>query len=591
LEPLARHQTEMTMRISKITLMTAVVLAASSASADAGQYHVYSCRMPSGQSAPVDGWIGSIAKGSAYDDYTKDTCPGAGALIAALGEQTSHLSDVDLATWSFSVPASETIAGATLWRVGNLHGGSGENSTYQFWLAGPTMSKVFDECIYTLKCSGQGELAEPLAIANRLAVPSGNLGSHLYVNVSCAAGFQEVECKNGFGDPNGYAAAVYLFAADLTLEQTAGPSASNVSGELASAPAVAGTSDVAFTASDPGSGVYQALFSVDGQVVQSTVLNQNGGRCRNVGQTTDGLPAFLYVQPCLASVSADVGFDTTKVSDGSHHLVLSVIDAAGNAAPVLDRTITVANRPAAGTQGPANGANGTNGANGANGTNGQAGQPNGVVASSQAILTVQWTGTKNERLTSSYSRMNTIVGRLTAPSGVPIVGAQIDLVAGPSYTGARPVTMTSPRTGSDGTFSVRLPGGTRSETLHFAYRSRLGDVVPVATRTLTLSVRAGIALSIRPRLASVGRSIVFRGQLLGGSIPRGGKQLVLEARSTRGSWLEFNVIRANARGLYRASYRFKFPGPIRYQFRVVSEPEADYPFAAGSSNVVAVRER
>jgi hypothetical protein len=151
--------------------------------------------------------------------------------------------------------------------------------------------------------------------------------------------------------------------------------------------------------------------------------------------------------------------------------------------------------------------------------------------------------------------------------------------------------MTSPRTASDGTFSVRLPGGTRSETLHFAYRSHLGDAVPVATRTLTLSVRAGIALSISPRLASVGRSIVFRGRLLGGGIPRGGKQLVLEARSSRSSWLEFNVIRANARGLYRASYRFRFPGPIRYQFRVVSEPEADYPFARGSSNVVGVRER
>jgi hypothetical protein len=92
-------------------------------------------------------------------------------------------------------------------------------------------------------------------------------------------------------------------------------------------------------------------------------------------------------------------------------------------------------------------------------------------------------------------------------------------------------------------------------------------------------------------VASVGRGIVFRGRLLGGSIPRGGKQLVLEARSRGGSWLEFNVIRANARGLFRASYRFRFPGPVQYQFRAVSEPEADYPFAGGSSNVVGVTER
>ena len=118
-----------------------------------------------------------------------------------------------------------------------------------------------------------------------------------------------------------------------------------MSGELASAPAVRGPSDLTFDATDPGSGVYEALFSVDGQVVQRTVLDDNGGRCRDVGQTTDGLPAFLYVQPCPPSVSADVPFDTTKVSNGAHHLVVSVIDAAGNAAPVLDRTVTVANPP------------------------------------------------------------------------------------------------------------------------------------------------------------------------------------------------------------------------------------------------------
>jgi hypothetical protein len=89
----------------------------------------------------------------------------------------------------------------------------------------------------------------------------------------------------------------------------------------------------------------------------------------------------------------------------------------------------------------------------------------------------------------------------------------------------------------------------------------------------------------------VGRRIFFRGRLLGGPIPAGGKQLVLEARSPGSPWLEFDVIRTDARGRYRASYRFKFPGPADYRFRVLSEPESDYPFAAGSSNVVRVYER
>jgi len=66
---------------------------------------------------------------------------------------------------------------------------------------------------------------------------------------------------------------------------------------------------------------------------------------------------------------------------------------------------------------------------------------------------------------------------------------------------------------------------------------------------------------------------------------------VLEARSQGSPWLEFEVIRTDARGRFHASYRFRFPGPAVYQFRVLSEPESDYPFAAGFSKVVAVRER
>ena len=55
--------------------------------------------------------------------------------------------------------------------------------------------------------------------------------------------------------------------------------------------------------------------------------------------------------------------------------------------------------------------------------------------------------------------------------------------------------------------------------------------------------------------------------------------------------LQFRLMRAGKRGRFGAFYRFRFPGPAIYQFRAVSEPESDYPFAAGASNVVGVRER
>ncbi len=395
-------------------------------------------------------------------------------------------------------------------------------------------------------------------------------GARINVSATCAGSTEApVTCQEAVGDPNGYAAVIYLYAADLVLEQKEGPSVSYVGGDLASAPTVSGTSDVAFSASDPGAGVYQAVFSVDGHVVQQTVLDENEGKCRNVGQTTDGSAAFLYLQPCAAAVSVDVGLDTTQLSNGVHSLVVDVTDPAGNEAPVLERNITIANPVAPPGPGPVNGAN----------------------ASSQASLTVRWTHTASARLAVGYGHAETAVGRLTGPGGVPISGARVEVQATPSFAGARPQAMADLVTDGDGRFGLRLPAGVSSRALRFAYRVHVGDALPVATHTLVLGVRAGIALTIAPRTASVGSSIHFSGRLRGGPVPGEGKQLVLEARSPGGRWIEFEVVRTDSRGRYRASYRFKFPGPAHYQFRVVSEPESDYPFLAGSSSVVSVFER
>jgi hypothetical protein len=560
---------ELLERISKrlwVVLVGALSIAAvlgDAASASAGQYHAYACRTPAGESAPADGWSGS--KIGAFS-LVEDTCSQPnGALVAALGDEPARTANTDIATWAFGAPPGETIAGATLWRAGDADGGAAVNATYEFWLAGPNAAAVFDQCVYLSQCfSGLGTLGQPLSAENRVVAPQANLGTALYASASCG-GVAEYKCPEGKGDANGNAAIVNLYAADITLEQNAGPSAGAVSGELTSAPMLRGASDVAFSATDPGSGVYEAVFDVDGRVVQSTVLDSNGGRCRNVGQTSDGSAAFLYVQPCVASVSADVPFDTTRVSNGAHHLIVSVIDAAGNAAPVLDRNVTIENPPPPGT-------------------------PNGTNASAKATLAVGWQRTKKDSLTSSFGHAQTLSGRLTSSAGLPIAGARIEVRATPAYAGAKGLQMASPLTTSDGRFSVRVAPGVSSRTLQLTYRSHFGDALPAASRSLTLKVHASIALGVTPRTASVGRSIFFRGRLRGQPVPAAGKQLVLEARSAGSGWIEFNVIRTDRRGRFHASYRFKFAGPARYQFRVRSEPESDYPFAAGTSNLVAVLE-
>jgi hypothetical protein len=494
-----------------------------------------------------------------------NTCSTGGALIAELEDAAKHGVAADKAAWTFVSPAGEKVAGAILWRAGDNGGGGVGGASYQFWLAGPNESEAFVQCIYTLGCDREGNIGQPLSAANLLVVPGSHLGTSLYLTAFCG-GDAGHSCEAGTGDANGYASAIYLYAADILLEQAVGPTATNVTGELTTAPSVRGASDVAFDASDPASGVYEAVFAVDGEVVQRTVVDDNGGRCRDVGGTRDGRPAFAYVQPCKPRVSVDVPFDTTRVSDGAHHLIVSVIDAAGNSAPVLDREITVANPPPVGA-------------------------PNGTNASTRATLSATWVGSKKTRIASAYGRAHTLAGRLIAPGGAPVAGAAIDCTAIPAYQGAKSVAIVCPYTGADGRFTVRVPGDLGSRTIRLAYRAHIGDALPVATRTLGLNVRAGVRLRVSPHTTSVGRSIHFTGALLGGPIPRGGKQVVLEARSPGGPWIEFDVVRTNRKGRYRDSYRFKFPGPVDYRFRTVSEGEADYPYATGASNVVRVHER
>ena len=596
-----------------LTFGTALaVIAVLAAAARAGEYHVYSCRTPAGRVAPTDGW----SEGShSIHDSTEDTCAGAGGLVAGLNDGYLHTADSesDKATWAFEAPAGEMITAATLWRAGDAAGGSNAKATYLFWLSGVAAtglsSQTFDECAASNGCETEGSLSAPLAAENRVVVPDSALHSrYLYINTYCGAGLvAEAVCPEGKSDPNGYAATIELFAADLTLSDDESPVVSAVGGDLAEAPTVSGTSDFAFEATDSGSGVYEVVFRVDGKVVSTVTPEEAGGRCRDVGETTDGLPAFLYTQPCPAALSVDLPFDTTGLANGSHHLLVSVLDAAGNSTPVLDRQIAVANAaaPDPGSGGSGSGGPGATGSGASAGSTGSAGSAtvaegagattpgpaNGTNASDQAILSAAWKGHTGERLSGAYGAARTVEGRLTAPGGAAIAAARIEVDELPAYTGAKARALSSPRTGPGGRWSLKLPRGVSSGELRFAYSSQLGAPAPVATRTLTLSVRAGLTLSIAPRVARADGAIRFTGRVLGGPIPAGGKQLVLEARSPGGRWIEFHVIRAAAGGHFGFAYRFRLPGPTTYQFRALSETEADYPYEEGSSNVVRVYER
>ncbi|MFZ1155217.1 MAG: hypothetical protein WAN93_09965 [Solirubrobacteraceae bacterium] len=423
------------------------------------------------------------------------------------------------------------------------------------------------------------------------------------MNVSCA-GSSKFVCPSGKGDSNGYAAAIYLYASDLVLEQSSQPTVSNVEGELANASTLTGTADLALHAEDSGSGVYQAVFTVDGNEAGRTVLSENAGHCRDVGQTSDGLPAFLYLQPCSPALNADLPFNTTTLTNGTHHLVVSITNAAGNSTVALDRKITVSNHPLASAppqQSPTPQQPSPEGQepaivtkNDPSPQNNPVPQPqgaNGTNASAGATLQVRWSATARASLTGAYGHAQTVVGRLAAPNGAAIGGASVQVLYTPSYQGATTHALGAVLTAANGGFRLRLPANAPSSRITFAYSSHPGQAAPDVNATLELTVAAKLTLKVSPHASHIGGTIVFTGTLLGAPLPPGGKQLVLEARTPRGSWRQFQVLSTASHGHYRARYRFRLAGPITYEFKAVSRKEADFPYATGASKVVRVRER
>jgi hypothetical protein len=544
--------------------------------ARAGEYHVYSCRTPAGAVAPTSGWSGSINGESMYDI---DSCASGGSLTAALDGSVAHGANVSDANWTFSAPAGTQVAAARLWRAGEARS-SVAFATTVYWLAAPNdiydAADIFDKCNrYEEGCTGKGNSQTPMAKENLLEVPPGNLSgaTHIYMNAACGG-------SDGYSCPavgGGYSVAVSLYAADITLADNTPPTASNVGGSLAAGESQSGVGDISFSATDTGSGLYEAVFLIDGHAVSSQLLSPSSESCRNLS-SAGGVNAFLYVQPCPLALSDDLSFNTALAPNGSHLLTVQLLDAAGNAATILNRQVTFANNAAsAGPIGP-------------NSPLALRGAANGTNASDQAKLTARWLGTEKTVRTSSYGHADRITGRLMTSTGRPISGAMLDVSEVPAYEGAKPVRLAEVRTEGTGAWALRLPKGVSSSTLRVDYRSHQKDTVPVATAALTLRVHAGITLRIAPRTSSVGGTIFFSGILHGVPVPPGGKQLVLEA-SSGGEWIEFRTIDTDPKGRYRARYRFKLPGPVTYRFRIRSPYEADFPFLAGTSNVVSVYER
>jgi hypothetical protein len=575
-------------RYTRITASTfgvaaAIVLATGARVAAGNSYDVYACYAGQGTYLnPGDSavsWALSDNNGSAY--YLPfDQCGATDNGFGVISRSGDIAPAGDYGEVSFEAPAGLSISRVQLWRSLYDYGlGSGGTSqrNYAWNLADGNLPGLGDEFEGAEDvphgAAGSGETTEHgIVPSNYISIDLAASLPHTYAYVigcSFANG-----CTTGGHDPvspSGPDTVLEIYGAIVSVQDNTSPTLSLGSSGLLDGAIQSATVPLTLSAADPAGIAKLALYAGNSMTPSFIQDFTQGTKCQ-----------FWEAIPCQNLSSYQLPVNTTQLPNGTYYITVKAYDPAGN--------VVASSSPSPVTVQNATGATPSSMPIGPGSSLVLRGAANGTNASDQATLTARWAGTSKALGIGRYGSVDRATGRLTAPGNVPISGASIAVYETPAYEGARTVPLKDVDTGPTGTWTLTLPPNVSSSTLSFEYRSHQNDTVAAASARLRLTVHAGIALKIAPRISSVGGTIFFSGVVHGTPIPPGGKQLVLEASSGR-EWIQFDTIGTNAKGRYRARYRFKFGGPIRYQFRVLSRYEADFPFLTGASNIVAVYER
>ncbi len=222
------------------------------------------------------------------------------------------------AGWRFTAPPDTTVVA---FRPDRFLGAYGDNG----WVPALTADNTtLETCAFSFPDS-RCEVGEAFGSINSLdaSLPIDNART-ITAGITCTG---SEGCLTG---GTLYTAWATLYGASVTLNETADPLVSGVSGSLWGAGPANGfhkaIENVIFQASDP-SGISQATLLVDGH----TAATQNG------------VCDYTYPIPCQSLGSA-LALDTTQIADGPHTITLEVNNAAQNDTQ-LTHSIVIANAP------------------------------------------------------------------------------------------------------------------------------------------------------------------------------------------------------------------------------------------------------
>lgn len=367
-------------------------------------------------------------------------------------------------------------------------------------------------------------------------------------------------------------------------------------------------SGVAMTvaATDRGGGVLRVGVEIDGGEPQWHAVA--AAPCRIWPGTAR---AFVAPKPCPSASSSTLTIPTAELGAGIRTVRVLVEDAAGNRTTAygpISKRISAAVGPGGDGVGPDPGVPPPSGdgggpapgpgptpvpdlpqpiAGGPLAAGGRApldpGPPNGTPATSRVRLSARWDGTASALRKARFGQRPVLRGQLTTADGRPVRDAAIRVGVTQEHRSANRVEHQALRTDAAGSFRWRLPKGIGSRRIVLAYYERVGGTVPAASRTLRLQVAAAVQLTLDRRSARQGQTVRLRGRLVGRPLPKVGSVIELQARNPGRKWITFRTIRANRAGRFRASYRFRMPGPAIFQMRARVRKSGDYPYTTGVS--------
>ncbi len=112
------------------------------------------------------------------------------------------------------------------------------------------------------------------------------------------------------------------------------------------------------------------------------------------------------------------------------------------------------------------------------------------------------------------------------------------------------------------------------------------STIGATSRTLRVAVPAEATIHVSRTALRNGETVRFSGRLLGGHVPRAGRELELQGfNPLKGRWQPVRTegLRSDRHGRWHAAYRFTATVgvTVTYRFRLRVPPRSDHPFAEG----------